>query len=212
MNSRIAENNHAELTGVILSEPEFSHEVSGEKFLKTKIRSERLSESADELPVILPEKLFEEERFGKGDRVKIKGQFRSYNRHEEKRNKLILSVYAQEMEGISPETSEVAPENNVELDGFICKKPVYRTTPLGREITDVLLAVNRSHGKSDYIPCICWGSNARAVKDLTVGDKLRLSGRIQSRVYQKKESDGSVDNRVAYEVSVGKLECERPAI
>ena len=206
MNSRIAENNHAELTGVILSELEFSHEVSGERFFKTRIRSERLSESSDELPVILSEKLLERRQFRAGERVKIAGQFRSYNRHEEKKNKLILSVYAQEMEAISPETTEVAPENNVELDGFICKKPIYRTTPLGREITDVLLAVNRSYGKSDYIPCICWGSNARAVKDLTVGDKLRLSGRIQSRMYQKKESDGSVDNRIAYEVSVGKLE------
>ena len=206
MNSRIAENNHAELTGVILSELEFSHEVSGERFFKTRIKSKRLSESSDELPVILSEKLLERRQFRAGERVKIEGQFRSYNRHEEKKNKLILSVYAQEMEAISPETTEVAPENNVELDGFICKKPIYRTTPLGREITDVLLAVNRSYGKSDYIPCICWGSNARAVKDLTVGDKLRLSGRIQSRMYQKKESDGSVDNRIAYEVSVGKLE------
>ncbi len=206
MNSRIAENNHAELTGVILSELEFSHEVSGERFFKTRIKSKRLSESSDELPVILSEKLLERRQFRAGERVKIAGQFRSYNRHEEKKNKLILSVYAQEMEAISPETTEVAPENNVELDGFICKKPIYRTTPLGREITDVLLAVNRSYGKSDYIPCICWGSNARAVKDLTVGDKLRLSGRIQSRMYQKKESDGSVDNRIAYEVSVGKLE------
>ena len=206
MNSRIAENNHAELTGVILSELEFSHEVSGERFFKTRIRSARLSESSDELPVILSEKLLERRQFRAGERVKIAGQFRSYNRHEEKKNKLILSVYAQEMEAISPETTEVAPENNVELDGFICKKPIYRTTPLGREITDVLLAVNRSYGKSDYIPCICWGSNARAVKDLTVGDKLRLSGRIQSRMYQKMESDGSVDNRIAYEVSVGKLE------
>lgn len=206
MNSRIAENNHAELTGVILSELEFSHEVSGERFFKTRIRSERLSENSDELPVILSEKLLENKQFQTGERVKIEGQFRSYNRHDNNKNKLILSVYAQDMEKIPQETEAVQPENTVELDGYVCKQPVYRTTPLGREITDVLLAVNRSYGRSDYIPCICWGSNARAAKDLTVGDKLRLSGRIQSRMYQKKESDGSVDNRIAYEVSVGKLE------
>ncbi len=206
MNSRIAENNHAELTGVILSELEFSHEVSGERFFKTRIRSERLSENSDELPVILSGKLLENKQFQTGERVKIEGQFRSYNRHDNNKNKLILSVYAQDMEKIPKETEAVQPENTVELDGYVCKQPVYRTTPLGREITDVLLAVNRSYGKSDYIPCICWGSNARAAKDLTVGDKLRLSGRIQSRMYQKKESDGSVDNRIAYEVSVGKLE------
>ena len=206
MNSRIAENNHAELTGVILSELEFSHEVSGERFFKTRIRSERLSENSDELPVILSEKLLENKQFQTGERVKIEGQFRSYNRHDNNKNKLILSVYAQDMEKIPQETEAVQPENTVELNGYVCKQPVYRTTPLGREITDVLLAVNRSYGKSDYIPCICWGSNARAAKDLTVGDKLRLSGRIQSRMYQKKESDGSVDNRIAYEVSVGRLE------
>ena len=206
MNSRIAENNHAELTGVILSELEFSHEVSGERFFKTRIRSERLSESSDELPVILSEKLLENKQFQTGERVKIEGQFRSYNRHDNNKNKLILSVYVQDMEKIPQETEAVQPENTVELNGYVCKQPVYRTTPLGREITDVLLAVNRSYGRSDYIPCICWGSNARAAKEFAVGDKLKLSGRIQSRVYQKKESDGSVDNRVAYEVSVGKLE------
>ena len=206
MNSRIAENNHAELTGVILSELEFSHEVSGERFFKTRIRSERLSESSDELPVTLSEKLLENKQFQTGERVKIEGQFRSYNRHDNNKNKLILSVYAQDMEKIPQETEAVQPENTVELNGYVCKQPVYRTTPLGREITDVLLAVNRSYGRSDYIPCICWGSNARAAKEFAVGDKLKLSGRIQSRVYQKKESDGSVDNRVAYEVSVGKLE------
>ena len=208
MNTNITESNHVEITGIILTEFEFSHEVLGENIYKTSIRSERLSESSDTVPILVPERLMENKEFKVGERVRIGGQFRSYNRHDKnkKKNRLILSVFVQEIESIAPEPEQVSPENSVELEGFICKKPVYRTTPLGREITDVLLAVNRSYGKSDYIPCICWGSNARAARDLEVGDRLKLSGRIQSRVYQKKRLDGSVDDHTAYEVSVGKLE------
>ncbi len=200
-------NNRVEVTGVILEHLEFSYEVSGERVLQTKIRSERLSDQSDIVPVLIPERLTEEKTFDIGVRVRIWGQFRSYNRHEKKRkSRLILSVYALEIEKITDELTEEAPENMVELAGFLCKKPVYRKTPLGREISDVLLAVNRESGKSDYIPCICWGINARAVKGLGVGDQLHLLGRIQSRKYQKKQADGTVSDRIAYEVSVGKLE------
>ena len=136
--------------------------------------------------------------------MEAKGQFRSYNRHEENRNHLILSMFVRELEFID-EIGGRKP-NSIFLDGYICKQPVYRMTPLGREIADLLLAVNRAYGKSDYIPCICWGRNARFAGKLEVGERIQVWGRIQSREYQKKVGDELVVNRVAYEVSVNKLE------
>ena len=140
-----------------------------------------------------------------GEYIEIQGQFRSYNRHEEKHNRLVLSVFARELRFIE-EDEEFLPTNQIFLDGFICKPPVYRKTPLGREIADVLLAVNRPYGKSDYIPCICWGRNARYASAFMVGGHVLLWGRIQSREYMKRISETESEKRVAYEVSVSKLE------
>jgi primosomal replication protein N len=137
--------------------------------------------------------------------LRANGQFRSYNRHEEKHNRLVLSAFARELKFLEEEDS-LAPVNQIFLDGYICKPPVYRKTPLGREIADVLLAVNRPYGKSDYIPCICWGRNARFAGNLEIGSRIQLIGRIQSREYQKRVSENELIRRVAYEVSVNKLE------
>jgi len=141
----------------------------------------------------------------KGYKIAVTGQFRSYNRHEEKKNRLILSVFAREVEFIN-EIEESSKSNQIYLDGFICKEPIYRKTPLGREIADLLIAVNRPYGKSDYIPCICWGRNARFASNFTVGSRCAIWGRIQSREYMKKLSEEEAVKRVAYEVSVSKLE------
>ena len=137
--------------------------------------------------------------------VYVTGQFRSYNRHEEKKNRLVLSVFARELEFIEEEREEYK-SNEIYLDGFVCKEPIYRKTPLGREIADLLIAVNRSYGKSDYIPCICWGRNARFASGFEVGNHVEIWGRIQSREYVKKISDSITEKRVAYEVSVSKVE------
>ena len=151
--------------------------------------------------------LYSHEIYGEGFYMVVNGQFRSYNRHEEKKNKLVLSVFAREIEFID-EIDENAKSNQIFLDGFICKEPIYRKTPLGREIADILLAVNRPYGKSDYIPCISWGRNARFASSFQVGDRCMVWGRIQSREYMKKISEEEQEKRVAYEVSVSKLETE----
>ena len=134
------------------------------------------------------------------------GQFRSYNKHEETKNRLILSLFVREL-NVLEDGEEMQHPNQIYLDGYICKPPIYRMTPLGREIADVLLAVNRAYGKSDYIPCICWGRNARFAGKLEVGEHVAVWGRIQSREYQKKLENDEVINRIAYEVSVSKMEC-----
>lgn len=141
----------------------------------------------------------------KGMMICVNGQFRSYNRHEERRNRLVLSVFAREVEFIDS-LEESAKSNMIFLDGYICKEPIYRKTPLGREIADLLLAVNRPYGKSDYIPCICWGRNARYASTFKVGERCSIWGRIQSREYMKKLDEENVERRVAFEVSVSKLE------
>ena len=133
------------------------------------------------------------------------GQFRSYNRHEENKNKLVLSVFVREVNLLESE-DEIQRPNSIFLDGYICKEPVYRKTPLGREIADLLLAVNRPYGKSDYIPCICWGRNARFAESFAIGGHIQLWGRIQSREYQKKIDENEYEKRIAYEVSVSKME------
>ena len=183
----------------------FSHQVFGEGFYMMDILVKRLSDSEDRIPVMVSERLIDITQDYVGEYIEIHGQFRSYNRHEEKRNRLVLSVFAREVKFVGEE-EETVPVNQIFLDGYICKPPVYRKTPLGREIADLLMAVNRPYGKSDYIPCICWGRNARFAGNLEIGSRIQLIGRIQSREYQKRVSENELIRRVAYEVSVNKLE------
>ena len=191
--------------GEIIGGFSFSHEIYGEGFYMVDILVPRLSESADRIPLMVSERLLDVKKDYNGMNVKVSGQFRSYNRHEERKNKLVLSVFVREWEFIDEvERSEMT--NHIELDGFICKEPVYRKTPLGREIADILLAVNRPYGKSDYIPCISWGRNARYANEFEVGSRCKVIGRIQSREYMKKITEEQVEKKVAYEVSVSKLE------
>ena len=166
----------------------------------------RLSNSEDRIPVMISERLIDVSQDYTGEFLMISGQFRSYNRHEEQRNRLVLSVFAREVEFIEEEL-DGAKTNHILLDGYICKLPIYRKTPLGREIADLLLAVNRPYGKSDYIPCICWGRNARFASTFQVGEHVQILGRIQSREYVKKLTETETEKRVAYEVTVVKLEC-----
>ena len=167
----------------------------------------RLSNYLDYIPLMISERLIDISRDYVGEYIRIGGQFRSYNRHEEKKNRLVLSVFAREVEFLDEEV-ENAKTNQIFLDGYICKPPVYRKTPLGREIADLLIAVNRPYGKSDYIPCICWGRNARFASGFEVGGHAQIWGRIQSREYMKKLSETESERRIAYEVSVSKLEYE----
>ena len=169
----------------------------------------RLSDSEDRIPVMVSERLLDITQDYVGEYIEIQGQFRSYNRHEEKHNRLVLSVFARELRFID-EDEEFLPTNQIFLDGYICKAPVYRKTPLGREIADLLLAVNRPYGKSDYIPCIAWGRNARFASGFEVGTRVRVWGRVQSREYTKKLSETECEKRVAYEVSISKLEEGEP--
>ena len=171
-----------------------------------EVKVERLSDSSDIIPLMVSERLIDVKADYRGQLIMVTGQFRSYNRHEERKNRLVLSVFAREIEFVD-EIEESAKTNQIYLDGYICKEPVYRKTPLGREIADLLLAVNRPYGKSDYIPCICWGRNARFAGKLEVGEHVAVWGRIQSREYQKKLENDEVINRIAYEVSVSKMEC-----
>lgn len=197
------ENNFVEIGGIVIDEPKFSHELFDEKFYKLNVESKRLSTSQDVLPVIISERLLDISSLTIGKMVHVIGQFRSYNKQEEQRSKLVLSIFAKEIEII--ENDEILTLNNADLVGYICKKPIYRKTPLGREIADVLIAVNRSYKKSDYIPCILWGRNAKFCEKLQVGTMVRLSGRIQSRNYEKKLENGEVLEKTAYEVSVSKF-------
>ena len=202
---RFIENNQVTITGKIVSDFTFSHEVFGEGFYMVDISVQRLSNSYDVIPVMVSERLIDVTREYPGEYIQILGQFRSYNRHEEKKNRLVLSVFAREIYFVEEEGDKVK-SNQIFLDGYICKPPVYRRTPLGREIADLLLAVNRPYGKSDYIPCICWGRNARFTAGFEVGGHVQVWGRIQSREYVKKLDDETTEKRVAYEVSVSKLE------
>ena len=191
--------------GKVIGDFTFSHEIFGEGFYMLDVEVARLSESCDIIPLMISERLIDVEEDYKGAYVCVSGQFRSYNRHEEKKNRLVLSVFVRELEFVNEE-SENANTNQIFLDGYICKAPVYRKTPLGREIADILLAVNRPYGKSDYIPCICWGRNARFASGFEVGGHTQIWGRIQSREYVKKIDEEESERRVAYEVSVSKLE------
>ncbi|MBO4514435.1 MAG: single-stranded DNA-binding protein, partial [Lachnospiraceae bacterium] len=180
MTDKVIENNQVTVMGEIVSDFSFSHEIFGEGFYMMEVRVQRLSESYDVIPVMTSERLIDVTADFRGALVCVNGQFRSYNRHEERRNRLVLSVFAREIEFVD-EVEESAKSNQIFLDGYICKPPIYRKTPLGREIADVLLAVNRPYGKSDYIPCICWGRNARYAGGFQVGDRCMIWGRIQSR-------------------------------
>ncbi|MCH5165820.1 MAG: single-stranded DNA-binding protein [Clostridiales bacterium] len=188
------------LQGRIGSAIEYSHDLYGERFYEFKLNVPRLSEHLDEIPITASESLID--GLKTDELIAISGQFRSFNRPEGERSRLILSVFARE---ISTPQNDVNP-NTAELIGYICKPPIYRTTPFNREICDVLLAVNRAYSKSDYIPCIAWGKNARLIKNAPVGQKLDVSGRIQSRQYTKRLDDGNVQTRTAYEFSIGAIE------
>ena len=189
MNETRIENNKVTLSGEIVSDFEFDHECYGEKFYTAMLASERTSGYRDIIPVMVSERLIDVKADWMGRFVRVSGQFQSYNKHEGERNRLILSVFVREFEEYElPELIE--EENHISLDGFICKQPIYRKTPLGREIADILIAVNRPYGKSDYIPCIAWGRNARFAGGLEVGTRLQIFGRIQSRIYHKKMENG----------------------
>ncbi len=205
MTDKVIENNQVTIMGEIVSDFEFSHEIFGEGFYMVDISVDRLSDSTDIIPVMVSERLLDVNEDYKGMKISITGQFRSYNRHEEKKNKLVLSVFARELDFVE-DIEESTKTNQIYLDGYICKAPIYRKTPLGREIADLLLAVNRPYGKSDYIPCICWGRNARFASTFEVGSRCAVWGRIQSREYMKKISEDQLEKRTAYEVSVSKLE------
>ena len=206
MSDKIIENNQVTVIGMVVSEFTYSHEVFGEGFYMVDILVRRLSSSNDRIPVMVSERLLDVSQSYMKKCIRVTGQFRSYNRHEEQRNRLVLSVFAREIEFIDEEP-DGARTNHILLEGYMCKRPVYRKTPLGREIADLLLAVNRPYGKSDYIPCICWGRNARYAAGFDVGEHVRILGRIQSREYVKKLSETETETRTAYEISVSKLEC-----
>ena len=205
MADKILENNQVSIVGEIISDFQYSHEVYGEGFYMVEVAVSRLSNFSDYIPLMISERLIDTSQSYIGQKVYVTGQFRSYNRHEELKNRLVLSVFVREIEFIEEETEEMK-SNQILLDGYICKDPIYRKTPLGREIADVLLAVNRPYGKSDYIPCICWGRNARYASAFAVGGHVLIWGRIQSREYMKKLSEDQLEKRIAYEVSVSKLE------
>lgn len=209
LTNSILETNYVKITGKIVSPIEFSHEIYGEGFYNFFIEVPRLSETVDVLPVSISERLIINMELKEGTYVKIIGQLRSYNRYVNGASKLILTVFARDIELLEDEEEikeNLKSPNEIFLDGYICKPPVYRTTPFGREISDLLLAVNRAYNKSDYIPCIAWGRNARFCSNILVGDHIKIWGRIQSREYQKKLENGEVETRVAYEVSISKLE------
>ena len=202
MTDKVIENNQVTIMGEIVSGFSYSHEIFGEGFYMVDVRCQRLSESFDVIPVMVSERLLDVTQNYEGALISVNGQFRSYNRHEERKNRLVLSVFARDVE----EMEESSKTNQIYLDGYICKEPIYRKTPLGREIADLLLAVNRPYGKSDYIPCICWGRNARYANSFKVGERCAVWGRIQSREYMKKIDEENIERRVAFEVSVSKLE------
>ena len=205
MSDKIIENNQVTIMGKVATEFSFSHEVFGEGFYMVEVEVKRLSNSEDRIPLMISERLIDVTQDYTGEYILVHGQFRSYNRHDEQKNRLVLSVFVREI-SFMEEEPDGTKTNSIWLDGYICKEPIYRKTPLGREIADLLLAVNRPYGKSDYIPCICWGRNARYASGFEVGEHVQLLGRIQSREYVKRISDTETEKRVAYEVSVSKLE------
>ena len=207
MSEKMIENNKVSVIGEIVSGFTFSHEVFGEGFYMVDVLVKRLSDSEDRIPVMISERLVDVNEDYEGEYIHVMGQFRSYNRHEGVKNRLMLSIFVREVHFME-EFTDYTKTNQIFLDGYICKAPIYRKTPLGREIADILLAVNRPYGKSDYIPCISWGRNARFASSFTVGTRVRIWGRVQSREYTKKISETECEKRIAYEVSISKLECD----
>ncbi len=209
MITNYTENNYLVLIGKIISDKTFSHEIYGESFYLFNLEVPRLSGNADIIPITISERLISNFDLGIGKKIVVEGQFRSYNSYENEKNRLVLTVFAKDVMEYIEESQEESKErvsNEVTLNGYICKKPIYRQTPFGREIADLLLAVNRAYNKSDYIPCIAWGRNARFCENMQVGVEVKIVGRVQSRIYEKKFEDGTVEQRVAYEVSIGSLE------
>ena len=212
MDTNYLESNYLTLVGKVTGDKEFSHEIYGERFYIFKLSIARLSGNADIIPITVSERLINDDMLKEGNKLLVKGQFRSYNSYENEKNKLILTVFAKDIVELKDEEedSEFVKKdgvtNEVVLIGYICKKPIYRQTPFGREIADLLLAVNGAYNKSDYIPSIAWGRNARFSQTLEVGTKVKVVGRVQSREYEKKYDDGRVETKIAYEVSIGSLE------
>ncbi len=205
MVGNIIENNMVTISGKVVSNVEFSHEVYGEGFYYFMLDVPRLSDSSDRIPVTISERLASKDKLEIGTIIEVEGQFRSYNSYNNEGNRLLLTVFARDITFLEDE-KKIKNPNQIYLNGYVCKRPIYRTTPFGREITDILLAVNRPYNKSDYIPCIAWGRNARFSENRTVGDNIKIWGRIQSRTYQKKLESGDVLTKVAYEVSISKME------
>ncbi|MBC8589383.1 single-stranded DNA-binding protein [Paratissierella segnis] len=205
---KIIDTNMVKVIGKVVSDLEFNHDMYGEKFYIFDLEVPRLSNSVDILPISISERLLIGLDLCLGQYVIIEGQLRSYNRYIDMSNRLILTIFTREI--YVPDKEELNEimrrPNEIFLDGYICKEPIYRTTPFGREITDILLAVNRPYNKSDYIPCIAWGRNARFCENLNIGDHIKVWGRVQSREYQKKLSSGEIEIKIAYEVSISKLE------
>ena len=199
---KLLENNQVALVGEVVSDFQFSHELFGEGFYTFELAVERTSSYVDYLPVMISERLVDVKADLRGTLLYVSGSYRSFNLHQENRTKLVLTVFATEIEP----NVDYEITNNIFLKGYICKEPIYRKTPLGREITDILVAVNRGYGKSDYIPCVLWGRSARFASTFDVGTEVKLQGRVQSRPYTKKISDTEFEDRVAYEVSVSKIE------
>lgn len=201
--SRLIENNKVRIVGEIVGQFEYSHEVFGENFYIGQLKVERTSGILDLIPIMVSDRMVDVSADWNGVFVEIEGSFRSYNKNEEDKKRLMLSVFVREFKQLE---NVYYNDNDVELDGYICKETICRKTPLGREIADLLVAINRPYGKSDYIPCIAWGRNAVYSAELEVGTRIKLYGRIQSREYAKRISDTETETRTAYEVSVSKLE------
>lgn len=203
MNDNLFATNKVYIEGKVISPLEFSHEMYGEGFYSLKVEVPRLSEIADYLPLTVSERLISSMDLTIGKLIKVEGQLRSYNKYVDGGNRLILTVFVREIK----EIDEISKSpNQIFLDGYICKTPIYRTTPFGREITDLLIAVNRSYNKSDYIPAIAWGRNAKFSNTLEIGSHIKLWGRVQSREYEKKLGENNVIKKTAYEVSISKME------
>ena len=214
MVTNLLENNHLVLVGKVTSDKTYSHEIYGEKFYIFDLEVPRLSSAVDIIPITVSERLLTDLNLEIGTKLSIEGQFRSYNSYQNERNKLILTVFAKDIVEIkdepkiedSEEEKKDVVTNEVTLSGYVCKKPIYRQTPFDREISDLLLAVNRAYNKSDYIPCIAWGRNARFCQNMEVGTEVKIVGRVQSRKYEKKFEDGTSETRIAYEVSISSME------
>ena len=200
MNYDFLSNNKVYICGEVISEPVFSHEVYGEGFYELQISVPRLSEHRDIIPITISERLLSEKELIIGNTIAVKGQFRSYNKIFENKSKLMLTVFVREL--VEPSDSN---PNVIELVGYVCKPPIFRVTPFNREICDLLLAVNRAYNKSDYLPCIAWGRNARYLNNINVGEKIVVTRRIQSREYQKRQENGADVTKVAYEISINKI-------